>query len=77
MEKFGKELGISYQLVDDALDYQSENKNFDKSIGDDFKDGKISYQLLYLGKKRNEEKNSGRVIVEQKQTASDFSEQKH
>ena len=31
LEKFGKELGISYQLVDDALDYQSENKNFDKS----------------------------------------------
>ena len=48
LEKFGKELGISYQLVDDALDYQSENKNFDKSIGDDFKDGKISYPIIIL-----------------------------
>ena len=26
--------------------YQSENKNFDKSIGDDFKDGKISYPII-------------------------------
>ena len=78
LEKFGKELGISYQLVDDALDYQSENKNFDKSIGDDFKDGKISYPIIISWENsKTEEKNFWkRVIVEQKQTASDFSKAK-
>ena len=78
LEKFGKELGISYQLVDDALDYQSENKNFDKSIGDDFKDGKISYPIIVSWENsKTEEKNFWkRVIVEQKQTANDFSKAK-
>tara|TARA_Y100001970_G_scaffold265591_1_gene353373 strand:- start:940 stop:1911 length:972 start_codon:yes stop_codon:yes gene_type:complete len=75
LEKFGKELGISYQLIDDALDYQYENYNFDKSIGDDFKDGKISYPIIISwGKSNTEEKKFWeRVIVEQKQNSNDFS----
>ena len=75
LERFGNELGISYQLIDDALDYQSENNNFDKSIGDDFKDGKISYPIIISWEKSNikEKKFWERVIVEQKQNTNDFS----
>ena len=50
----------------------------DKSIGDDFKDGKISYPIIISWENsKTEEKNFWkRVIVEQKQTASDFSKAK-
>ena len=46
LKNYGIELGIAYQLIDDALDYVPNNTLFDKSIGDDFKDGKISYPII-------------------------------
>ena len=46
LKNYGIELGIAYQLIDDALDYVPNNILFDKSIGDDFKDGKISYPII-------------------------------
>ena len=46
LKNYGIELGIAYQLIDDALDYVPNNTLFDKSIGDDFRDGKISYPII-------------------------------
>ncbi|MGB1360700.1 MAG: polyprenyl synthetase family protein [Alphaproteobacteria bacterium] len=44
--KFGENLGIAFQMIDDALDYADDNDQMDKNIGDDFKEGKITMPLL-------------------------------
>jgi octaprenyl-diphosphate synthase len=46
LERFGRNLGIAYQLVDDLLDYAACESELGKSIGDDFRDGKITLPIL-------------------------------
>jgi len=46
MERFGRHLGIAYQLVDDVLDFSAEEAELGKSLGDDFRDGKITLPIL-------------------------------
>ena len=43
---FGYALGMTFQLVDDALDYAADEKTLGKAIGDDFRDGKITMPIL-------------------------------
>ncbi len=43
---FGEELGIAFQLVDDALDYSAREALLGKTIGDDFREGKASLPVL-------------------------------
>ncbi|MCB2109172.1 MAG: polyprenyl synthetase family protein, partial [Rhodobacteraceae bacterium] len=40
LDEFGRNLGIAFQLVDDAIDYDSEAAESGKGKGDDFRDGK-------------------------------------
>jgi octaprenyl-diphosphate synthase len=42
LDSFGRNLGISFQLVDDALDYSGRQALMGKSVGDDFREGKIT-----------------------------------
>jgi octaprenyl-diphosphate synthase len=44
--RFGRNLGIAYQLVDDMLDFSAEVDELGKSVGDDFRDGKITLPVL-------------------------------
>ena len=46
MADFGLNLGIAFQLVDDTLDYVSEEKEFGKTIGTDLKEGKVTLPLI-------------------------------
>jgi octaprenyl-diphosphate synthase len=46
LERFGRNLGIAYQLVDDMLDFSARQSELGKSIGDDFRDGKITLPIL-------------------------------
>ncbi len=43
---FGDELGIAFQLVDDALDYSAREAQLGKTVGDDFREGKASLPVL-------------------------------
>jgi octaprenyl-diphosphate synthase len=43
---YGMNLGIAFQLVDDALDYGGKSANLGKNIGDDFRDGKITLPVV-------------------------------
>ncbi|MBI4777086.1 MAG: polyprenyl synthetase family protein [Deltaproteobacteria bacterium] len=43
---FGMDLGIAFQLVDDALDYSVSQKEFGKPVGKDVEEGKITLPLL-------------------------------
>ena len=43
---FGLKLGRAFQLIDDALDYEGDEKQVGKPIGQDLKEGKTTYPLL-------------------------------
>jgi octaprenyl-diphosphate synthase len=46
LERFGRNLGIAYQLIDDMLDFSARESELGKSVGDDFRDGKITLPIL-------------------------------
>jgi octaprenyl-diphosphate synthase len=46
LESFGRNLGIAFQLVDDVLDYSAREAELGKSIGDDFREGKITLPIV-------------------------------
>jgi octaprenyl-diphosphate synthase len=43
---YGSNLGIAFQLIDDALDYSAEQERLGKTVGDDFREGKITLPVL-------------------------------
>ncbi len=52
---FGMNLGIAFQLVDDALDYGGKSAKLGKNVGDDFREGKITLPVV-LSFRRGTEK---------------------
>ena len=46
LAEFGLNLGIAFQLVDDALDYSADQAVLGKTVGDDFREGKITLPVL-------------------------------
>ena len=43
---FGMNLGIAFQLIDDALDYGGTSAKLGKNVGDDFREGKITLPVV-------------------------------
>tara|TARA_Y100000590_G_scaffold100590_1_gene114352 strand:- start:988 stop:2001 length:1014 start_codon:yes stop_codon:yes gene_type:complete len=54
LEFYGKNLGITFQIADDTLDYNSELKVFGKNIGNDFFEGKVTLPIILLYQKITE-----------------------
>jgi octaprenyl-diphosphate synthase len=46
LARFGLNLGISFQLIDDALDYAASQAALGKTVGDDFREGKITLPVI-------------------------------
>ena len=46
LAQFGRNLGIAYQLIDDMLDFSAQQNELGKSVGDDFRDGKLTLPIL-------------------------------
>ncbi|MCJ2179410.1 polyprenyl synthetase family protein [Novosphingobium album (ex Hu et al. 2023)] len=46
LDAFGRNLGIAFQLVDDAIDYDSEASESGKDKGDDFREGKMTLPVI-------------------------------
>jgi len=74
LETYGRELGLAFQLVDDALDYGGKASKLGKSVGDDFREGKVTLPVaLCLQAAEGEEKAFWtRVIAESDQREGDF-----
>ena len=54
MRSYGRNLGLAFQLVDDALDYSGEPSMLGKSVGDDFREGKITLPVVLCYRRGNE-----------------------
>ena len=46
LESYGRNLGIAFQLIDDAIDYSSDEATMGKGRGDDFRDGKVTLPVI-------------------------------
>ena len=46
LECYGRNLGIAFQLTDDAIDYSSDAATMGKGVGDDFRDGKMTLPVI-------------------------------
>ncbi len=46
LDSYGRNLGIAFQLVDDAIDYSSDGITMGKDVGDDFRDGKMTLPVI-------------------------------
>jgi octaprenyl-diphosphate synthase len=74
LEGFGRDLGIAYQLVDDVLDYVGREALLGKTVGDDFREGKITLPVVLANRRGNDEERAfwQRTLVQGAQTAADF-----
>ena len=64
---FGYFLGIAYQIIDDTLDYFSEEKISGKEIGNDFKENKMTLPLILVFNRGNKkEKNFIKYSIQNK-----------
>jgi octaprenyl-diphosphate synthase len=46
LDAYGRNLGIAFQLVDDMLDYSARQAELGKTVGDDFREGKITLPII-------------------------------
>lgn len=55
---YGMNLGIAFQLVDDALDYGGNSSKLGKNVGDDFREGKITLPVVLAFRRGTEEERA-------------------
>ena len=74
LKSFGTNFGMTFQLIDDAIDYSSTNDSLGKNIGDDFKEGKITLPIIlaYLRSNKIEKEFWKKTIVNLDQNNKDF-----
>jgi octaprenyl-diphosphate synthase len=58
LDTFGMNLGIAFQLIDDVLDYSAKQAALGKSIGDDFKEGKITLPIILAFRRGDKQERS-------------------
>ena len=76
LESYGKNLGLAFQIADDALDYYAKEKLFGKEIGKDFFEGKVTLPLIIVFQKGNNEERAflSEILKKEKRNEDDFSE---
>ena len=55
LETYGLNLGIAFQLIDDVLDYAAGQGTLGKTVGDDFREGKITLPVVLSYRRGNED----------------------
>ena len=58
LDAYGRNLGIAFQLVDDAIDYSSDAETMGKGVGDDFRDGKVTLPVILAHARGNDEEKA-------------------
>ena len=75
LESYGKNLGLAFQIADDALDYFSSKNIFGKEIGKDFYEGKTTLPLIIIFQRANNKERAflKKIFKKNKRTEDDFS----
>jgi octaprenyl-diphosphate synthase len=58
LDEYGRNLGVAFQLVDDAIDYDSDAAAMGKDRGDDFREGKMTLPVILAYARGSEEERS-------------------
>ncbi|WP_353227527.1 polyprenyl synthetase family protein [Novosphingobium sp.] len=58
LDSYGRNLGIAFQLADDAIDYDSDTAEMGKDAGDDFREGKMTLPVILAYARGNEAERS-------------------
>ncbi len=76
LEFYGKNLGLTFQIADDTLDYNSKISVFGKKVGNDFYEGKITLPIILLFQQsKDSEKNQLKNIFNKEiRSKDDFSD---
>ena len=76
LREFGMALGVAFQLVDDALDYSADQEALGKTVGDDFREGKITLPVLLAFARADEEERAfwRRTLEEREQGEADLAQ---
>ncbi|HYD19571.1 MAG TPA: polyprenyl synthetase family protein [Patescibacteria group bacterium] len=76
MREYGMCLGIAFQISDDTLDYTASEKTLGKSLGDDFREGKMTLPVLFALKHANAAERDfwKRTMADVDQREGDFEE---
>jgi octaprenyl-diphosphate synthase len=71
---FGMNLGVAFQLVDDALDYGGKAARLGKNVGDDFREGKITLPVVLSFRRGSESERAfwRRALEKGEATAADL-----
>ncbi|MFN3701456.1 MAG: polyprenyl synthetase family protein [Alphaproteobacteria bacterium] len=75
MSDYGLNLGIAFQIADDILDYTADAQALGKTLGDDFREGKMTAPIIFAVQSANSDDERDfwqRVIAENTQSESDF-----
>ncbi len=74
LESYGKNLGIIFQLIDDALDYSARQAELGKTVGDDFREGKITLPVILAYRRGDDEERAfwHRTLEDGEQTDDDL-----
>ncbi|MBG1233323.1 polyprenyl synthetase family protein [Aestuariivirga litoralis] len=74
LDSYGRNIGIAFQLVDDALDYSGKQASLGKAVGDDFRERKITLPVVLSFRRGNDKERSfwKRVMEEGNQTPDDL-----
>jgi octaprenyl-diphosphate synthase len=74
LQAYGMNLGIAFQLVDDVLDYSAKQAVLGKTVGDDFREGKITLPVILAYRRGDDEERAfwRRTLQELEQKAGDL-----
>ncbi|MFC1730455.1 polyprenyl synthetase family protein [candidate division KSB1 bacterium] len=74
LKEFGEKIGLAFQIKDDLLDFEGDEKLFGKRKGTDLRDGKITLPLIHaLGQVDGKDKKRILKKVKKKATGEDIS----
>lgn len=74
LAEFGLNLGIAFQIADDALDYNAEREKIGKAVGDDFREGKLTAPVILALQKADDAEKAfwQRVMSDLEQNEDDL-----
>ncbi|WP_281017343.1 MULTISPECIES: polyprenyl synthetase family protein [unclassified Minwuia] len=74
LDSYGRNLGIAFQLIDDALDYSARQATLGKTVGDDFREGKITLPIVLAFRRGTPEERQfwRRCLEDMEQTEDDL-----